>query len=77
VAVASVIRQEVEDEFVPAAAQTVFVLSQTPLNARADLLVNGVDYDRGVDYGVVGNVLTWSGSFTLQPTDKLIVRYTV
>jgi hypothetical protein len=65
------------DPFTAAPLQTAFVLSAVPA-VSADVLVwvNGVLYELGVDYTVVGTALTWLNTlFTLGAPDVVIAYY--
>lgn len=48
------------DPFTATDGQTVFTLSQTPVDPNdVRMRINGVGYDVGVDYVVVGTSVTW------------------
>jgi len=66
-----------EDQFTAAALQTVFVTSFAYLaGGLSALFVNGVEYDIGVDYTLVGTTLTWLDTlFTLGVGDKVTIKY--
>ena len=54
------------DDFTAIATQTIFTLTQTPLDVNdVEFFVNGIAYE-GDEYTVVGNVLTWNNTaFTM------------
>lgn len=59
-------------------AQTLFTLTNTPIKAEeVSLTVNGIKYMYGSlnDYSVLGNVLTWTNVFELEPTDVILCEY--
>ncbi len=66
-----------EDEFVAAASQVTFILSQAPSDLDSfTLYVNGVAYDDADDYTVSGTTLTWLNTlFIMDAGDKLLARY--
>ncbi len=67
------------DSFTPTAGQTAFTLAAPPLHPLIVIaFVNGVEYENGVDFGVVGTTFTWNDVlFTLGTTDLLTVYFEV
>ena len=66
------------DSFTPTLGQTVFTLSDTPINPDGfDLFLNGERRLRGTDFTQSGTALTWLDPLgeTLVTTDTLIARY--
>lgn len=66
------------DVFTPTNGQTVFNLSSAITIAanKTKLFVNGVKMPYGINYTIVGNVLTFiPTNFVLKNTDKLEVYY--
>ncbi len=65
------------DGFTPTPAQTVFTLSQVPIPGGLALVtVNGIEYEQGTSWTLVGTTLTWlNAPFSLGVTDRLVVRY--
>lgn len=69
--------QPVLDQFSPAAAQTIFNLSQLPLFVGTVMMfVNGQAFLNGVDFGVVGQVATWNDiDFAMDGTEAVMFTY--
>lgn len=65
------------EKFVPALAQTVFTMSGSPTPTIQPILtVNGVEYEKGVNYTISGSTLTWLDTpFTLDASDDLRIYY--
>jgi hypothetical protein len=65
------------DKFVATNGQIIFNLSALPANPATVLLfVNGVDYTQGLDFTVLGMVVTWTDAeFTLGAGDIVQVFY--
>lgn len=63
--------------FIPTASQTVFTLATIPDPAGlAEVVVNGMTYEQGHDYTLVGATLTWLNvSGLLDTSDRLVVTY--
>jgi hypothetical protein len=63
--------------FIPTIAQTVFTLATVPDPAGlAEVVVNGMTYEQGHDYTLVGATLTWLNvSGLLDTSDRLVVAY--
>ena len=57
--------------------QTVFPLSKVPTNVnKVVLIVSGIPQEYGVDYSVVGSVLTWlDNDFQLETSDWVQIIY--
>lgn len=66
------------DEFIALAAQTLFLLSQTPSDpADMELHVNGILYEQTDEYSVVGTTVTWNNSaFVMTGGEEVEIRYT-
>lgn len=66
------------DEFIAIAAQTIFLLSQTPSNSTdMELHVNGILYEQTDEYSVVGTTVTWNNSaFVMSGGEEVEIRYT-
>jgi len=69
----------VEDEFIPSASQTVFMLSATYVGANG-LTVVGLNtaggYAEGTHYTISGTTFTWlDNPFTLDGVDRLVVKF--
>lgn len=66
-----------EDEFTPTLGQVSFILSEAPGDLESlKFIVNGIEYDRDVDYNISGVTITWLDvPFTMETDDKVIVRY--
>ena len=60
--------------------QTAFNLGQVPtVPASVTLLVNGGAYELtspGPAFTLAGTAITWTGLFTLSPSDSLVASYT-
>lgn len=67
------------DIFSASAAQTLFVLSATPISiAKVALRVNGAGYERSVDYTLSSNQITWTdAAFVLGAGDIVEIDYQV
>lgn len=66
----------VRDAFVPVDGQTVFTLSQTPLNQDAvQFIINTLVYTTNNGITVSGTTLTWLDDFQLDPTDAVEAIY--
>lgn len=64
------------DTFTPALGQTVFQLSEICNSDNAVVRVNGVTYNQGDSFTIVGSVVTWlDDPFTLDPADEFVVEY--
>lgn len=58
------------------AAQTVFNMVNTPINQQStELFIDGISMTVGVDYTVIGNVLTYSGTPALDGTEDVVIKY--
>lgn len=66
-----------EDTFIATAGQTVFVLTQAPLDTNSFALsVNGNVYAESIDFTLVGSTVTWlNTAFTLLAGDEVIGKY--
>ena len=59
--------------------QTAFALAQPKLGGgMSSLMVNGITYEEGIHYTIVGIAMTWLDvGFTLQVGDQLQVYYQI
>lgn len=57
--------------------QTVFNLSETPsILAMIPVFdIEGLVHLYGIDYTILGNTLTWGGSYPLATTDNITITY--
>ena len=77
-ATARLVQRFREQSFIPTVGQTVFTLSESvaPTDGLVLLFVNGVVYERNVDFTAVGATVTWLDiPFTLAPVDCVLVVY--
>lgn len=66
----------VRDAFVPTNGQTIFTLSQTPLNQNTvQFIINSLVYTTNNGISVSGTTLTWLDDFPLDPTDTVEAIY--
>lgn len=64
------------DIFSPTPNQVNFTLGSNPNGIPQILKINGLDQLLGIDYTVVGNLVTWiSNDFSLGSNDTLVVEY--
>jgi hypothetical protein len=70
--------------FSAAAAQTAFVLAETPIvgtvvdEDTVTFSVNGVSYVKTVDFTLSGNTVTWTdAAFVLELNDEIMIAYDV
>jgi hypothetical protein len=70
---------EIVDTFTALASQTIFNLSGLPSDVTdVEVHVNGVEYNFGINYTVVGAVATWLDvPFVLSAGDIIVFRYFV
>lgn len=67
------------DQFTATSKQTVFSLSDTPVDPDdVELTVNGIEYANGSDFSVSGTTVTWLDVlFTLSAGDCIIIDYDI
>lgn len=76
--VSGILAEQVQESFAVTNGQTVFTLSDTPLDGTAVLLfINGSKQQYSSNYTVSGTTLTWTNSFSLVVADKVEVWYIV
>lgn len=65
--------------FASGAGQTLFVLSSVPISiSKVALRVNGIGYERTVDYTLASNQVTWTdAAFVLEVGDTVEIDYQV
>ncbi len=67
-----------EQKFTPTDGQKIFTLSKpiVPANGLVMLFVNGLAYERGVDFTAAGTTVTWlDNPFSLATVDCVLVVY--
>lgn len=70
------INERREESFTPAPAQTVFNIAATPTtDSEVTFRLNGVAYETGTDFSVVGTTVTWLKAITLDATDTVEIVY--
>ena len=65
--------------YTPAPSQILFTLPSIPAG-KTLAFVNGIQYDQGLEFSVVGTTFTWNSvaaEFSLAPSDRLAVYYEV
>lgn len=68
----------VTDHYVPTLGQVTFPLSQSPAQAdQVFFTVNGLLYEYGIDFVVMGKVLTWVNTMILASSDNAFSNYGV
>lgn len=76
--VSGTLAEQVQESFAVTNGQTIFTLSDTPLDDTAVLLfINGSKQEYSSNYTVSGTTLTWANSFSLVVADKVEVWYIV
>ena len=73
----SALKEKIVEKFIVANdGDTVFNLAEIPVDVSdVQLTLQGVEHKNGVDFNVVGNVLTWLDVQTLSEDECLIVSY--
>lgn len=69
--------QYTEEKFTPTLGQVTFLLANAPADdVTVDFLVNGNDYNQGVDFSVSGQTVTWLNvKFSMEADDEVLIRY--
>lgn len=60
------------------AGQSTIQLNQEVYQQSSLMLyINGIYYEYGIEesYHIVNNILRWHGSFELEPTDEIVLKY--